>query len=137
MTLAKKKKTITANMTGQPDATDDFHEWKSLGQGGVPSTWDGYQLVLNAEKTIAFTDTLTPSIYSDPEKYASGWSKAPAGDKSQAGKPFLKEPLPERQSPRARAKRFVIPQRERVATDPQDLEIKQVSLCEDWMILDC
>lgn len=80
--------------------------------------------VKNAE-TVAFSDTLTPDLYAQPEKYANGWDKATDAQRAAAQKLFLKEALPLRAGPRSRAKYFIIPQRERNADEHQDPAVKQ------------
>lgn len=116
-------------MATSEDATmmHDYEEWKGMGEGGTSYTWAGYLSNLNAEKTIAFSDTLTPALYRNPERYAAGWLKASSAQKTAASTSFLKERLPEREGPRSRAKKFVFPQRERNAADPIDERIKDVS----------
>lgn len=81
-----------------------------------------------AEKTMAFDDTLTLSLYRDPKKYATGWKQATDTQRAAAQRSFLKVPLPPRPGPRARAKKFVYPQRERDAAEIQDPEVKAAYL---------
>ncbi|OTA94995.1 hypothetical protein M434DRAFT_394204 [Hypoxylon sp. CO27-5] len=118
--------------TKQKDAglMEGFKQWKAMGEGGTSHTWAGYMSNLSAEKTMAFgvDDTIKPGFYDNPKKRATGWRKATDEQKANAQKSFLKEPLPVRPGPRARAKRFVYPQRERNAADPQNPVVKQAYL---------
>jgi hypothetical protein len=59
-------------MATNADMKLDFEEWKAMGEGGLSPTWEGYLSVLDAEKKIAFHDTLSPAIYNRPELYATG-----------------------------------------------------------------
>lgn len=106
------------------DTSLDFHEeyarWKAVGIGGVSADWEGFMFVKNLETTGASSDTLTPDVYSHPEKYTKGWDRATDTQRATAHKAFLKEALPTRAAPRSRAMHFVIPQRERNADDPHD-----------------
>ena len=97
-----------------------FKAWKAMGVGGTSYTWEGYMSSVNAGKTLAYgeNETISPDFYREPQKIAAGWPKATKQQKANALKSFFKTPLPERQGPRARAKPFVFPQRERNADDP-------------------
>lgn len=105
---------------------EDYRQWKAMGEGGTSHTWAGFLSCLSAEKTMAFDDTIDPHLYQNPKRYATGWSRASSAQRAAAQKSFLKEPLPERQGLRSRAKRYVYPQREKNAADYQDPEVKQV-----------
>ena len=124
----RNHQTLKARRFANRSMADDYHEWRAMGEGGTAPNWAGYLSNLNAEKTMAFEDTLDPGIYRNPEKYASGWSKASPSQRAAARTSFLKDPLPQRQGPRARAKRFVFPQREKNALDPKEPRVKQVGL---------
>ena len=65
-----------------------------MGEGGTPPTYAGYLSSVAAEKTIAFNDTLDPSIYRRPEKFAQGWKVATAVQRDDAYRSFLNHPLP-------------------------------------------
>ncbi|KAI2622403.1 hypothetical protein GGR54DRAFT_629940 [Hypoxylon sp. NC1633] len=106
---------------------EGYKAWKAMGEGGTSHSWAGYMSQVSAEKTMAFPadDTIKPGFYDKPEKLATGWKKATEEQRANARKSFLKEPLPVRPGPRARAKPFVYPQRERNAADPQDPALKQ------------
>ncbi|KAI1401745.1 hypothetical protein F4819DRAFT_486297 [Hypoxylon fuscum] len=106
---------------------EGYKAWKAMGEGGTSHTWAGYMSQLSAEKTMAFPadDTIKPGFYDKPEKRATGWKRATEEQRANARKSFFKESLPVRQGPRARAKPFVYPQRERNAADPQDPEVKK------------
>lgn len=110
-----------------PSMLEDYKKWRAMGEGGTAPNWAGYLSCISAEKTMAFEDTISPDMYKKPEKYATGWSKATPGQKAAAQRSFLTEPLPQREGPRSRAKRYVYPQREKNATEYQDPEIKKVS----------
>lgn len=103
---------------------DEFEQWKAMGQGGISRDWKGFMTNKTVEKTMAYEDTLTPDLYTKPSKYAPGWEKATAAQKEAAYKSYLKEPLPVREGPRVRAKKFVVPQRERNAADPRNETVK-------------
>ena len=103
---------------------DDYLEWKAMGEGGTPPTWAGYLSSLNAERLVAFPDTLSPAVYREPERYAAGWLEASDAQRAAARRSFLREPLPQRQGPQSRAKRYVFPQRERNALDPKSPKVK-------------
>lgn len=105
-----------------------YKAWKAMGVGGTSHTWAGYVSALNAEKTMAYgaNETISPGFYNEPQNIAAGWSKATQTQKANAQKSFMTTPLPERQGPRARAKPFVFPQRERNSNEPQDPEIMKV-----------
>lgn len=105
-----------------------YEAWKAMGVGGTSYTWEGYMSAVNAGKTMAYgaDETIIPGFYKEPQKVAAGWSKAKESQKENALKSFFETPLPERQGPRARAKPFVFPQRERNADEPQDQEMKKV-----------
>ena len=109
-----------------PAMLKDYQAWRAMGEGGTSPTWEGYLSCLNMEKTVAYEDTLSPGIYSKPEKYAKGWSRASEAQKTAAHKSFLREALPERSGSRSRAKRYVFPQREKNAADLLDPEMKKV-----------
>lgn len=109
-----------------PSMIEDYRQWKAVGEGGTSPTWAGFLSCLTAEKTMAFDDTLSLHLYQNPKRYATGWSRASSAQSAAAQRSFLKEPLPERQGQRSRAKRYVYPQREKNAADYQDLEVKQV-----------
>ncbi|KAI1392997.1 uncharacterized protein F4822DRAFT_392797 [Hypoxylon trugodes] len=108
---------------------EGYKEWKAMGEGGTSHSWAGYMSQLSAEKTMAFgaDETIKPNFYDRPEKLAAGWRKATDEQKNNARKSFLGE-LPVRPGPRARAKRFVYPQRERNAADPLDEAVKHAYL---------
>lgn len=103
---------------------EEYKQWKAMGQGGTSMSWSGFMSNKAAEKTMAFEDTLTSDVYQNPSKYATGWDKATPAQRAAAQVSYLKEPLPVREGPRVRAKKFVFPQRERNAADPQDETIK-------------
>ncbi|OTB02668.1 hypothetical protein M426DRAFT_24455 [Hypoxylon sp. CI-4A] len=109
------------------DMMEGYKQWKAMGEGGTSHSWAGYMSQLSAEKTMAFPadDTIKPGFYNEPEKLATGWRKATEEQRANARRSFFKEPLPVRQGPRARAKPFVYPQRERNAADPQPPDVKQ------------
>ncbi|KAI0007234.1 hypothetical protein F4779DRAFT_629265 [Xylariaceae sp. FL0662B] len=109
---------------------EDYRRWKAMGEGGTRHNWLGYLSQCTLGKAMAFgpDDTITPGFYSNPKKLATGWSKATEAQKANATKSFMKEPLPTRPGPRARAKPFIYPQRERNAADPQSPELKQAYL---------
>ncbi|KAI5857358.1 hypothetical protein GGS23DRAFT_587733 [Durotheca rogersii] len=113
-----------------PGFMEGFRQWKAMGQGGSPLNMRGYLSSLSAEKAMAFgaDETIKPGFYDNPEKRATGWSRATEEQKANTRKSFLKEPLPVRPGPRARAKRFVYPQRERNADVPQDPAVKEAYL---------
>lgn len=108
---------------------EGYKAWKAMGEGGTSHSWAGYMSQVSAEKTMAFgaDDTIKPGFYDKPEKLATGWRRATEEQRANARKSFFKEPLPVRPGPRARAKPFVYPQRERNAADPQDPAVKKVS----------
>ncbi|KAF3057440.1 hypothetical protein GL218_06155 [Daldinia childiae] len=116
----------------QEDAglVEDYRQWKAMGQGGTSRNWTGYMSQVAAGKTKAFgaDETMKPGFYENPEKRATGWKKATEQQKSNARKSFLKETLPIRPGPRAKAKPYVFPQRERKADHPQDPTVKQAYL---------
>lgn len=99
-----------------------------MGEGGSSPTWSGYLSSISAEKAMAFKDTLSPDIYSKPEKYATGWKQASAAQKAATTKAFLKEPLPQRAGERSRAKRYVFPQREKNADEYLDPGVQEVCM---------
>ncbi|KAL7623598.1 hypothetical protein AAE478_005150 [Parahypoxylon ruwenzoriense] len=113
-----------------PSFMEGFRRWKAMGEGGTSYDMSGYISNLTAEKTLAFgvDETIKPGFYNKPEKRATGWSRATETQRANARKSFLKEPLPVRPGPRARAKPFVYPQRERNAADPQDPLLKKAYL---------
>lgn len=113
--------------TASPGMIEDYRQWKALGEGGTSHTWAGYLSCLSAEKTLAFDDTISPHLYGKPDTYATGWSRASTAQRDAAQRSFLKDPLPQRQGPRSKAKRYVYPQRENDAADHQDPKVKQVS----------
>ncbi|KAI1105754.1 hypothetical protein F4804DRAFT_331005 [Jackrogersella minutella] len=112
---------------GKPGLMEGYRLWKAMGEGGTNYSWTGYMGQVSTEKTMAFgaDETIKPGFYDKPEKRATGWRKATDEQKENAKKSFLKEPLPVRPGPRARAKPFVYPQRERNAADPQPPDVKQ------------
>lgn len=114
---------MTATASESTDASD-YQAWKAMGQGGIPATYSGYMTAKSYEKTVAHKDTLSPALYQQPEKYALGWSKATPAQKAAAYRSFLQKPLPQREGPRARAKPFVFPQRERNAAEPKEAKVK-------------
>ncbi|KAI1084688.1 hypothetical protein F5B20DRAFT_576010 [Whalleya microplaca] len=122
--------TLPSKHSADPKMLEDYRRWKAMGEGGTRHNWMGYLSQYSTGKTMAFgpDDTIKPGFYSNPKKFATGWSKATEAQKANANQSFLKEPLLERPGPRARAKPFVYPQRERNAADPQDPEVKQAYL---------
>ena len=116
---------------------EDYKVWRAMGQGGTSPTWSSYLSCISAEEMIAFKDTLSLDIYAKPQKYASGWSKASETQKAAANKSFLKEPLPAREGPRSRAKRYVYPQREKNADEYVDPEVKRVRLSQYSLLAIC
>ncbi|KAI0380267.1 hypothetical protein F5Y04DRAFT_282031 [Hypomontagnella monticulosa] len=110
-----------------PGLREGYRQWKAMGEGGTAHNWAGYLSQLSAEKTMAFDkdSTIEPGFYDKPEKLATGWRKATEEQKANARKSFLKEPLPVRPGPRARAKPFIYPQRERNADVPHDPVVKK------------
>lgn len=105
-----------------------YKAWKAMGVGGTSHTWAGYMSAMSAEKTMAYgaNETISPGFYEDAQRIAAGWSKATESQKANARNSFIKTPLPERQGPRARAKPFVFPQRERNSDEPQDPALVKV-----------
>ena len=92
----------------------DYQRWKAMGPGGAPANLRGYLWVLGLEAALAKRDTLSLDVYDHPEKTTPGWKEASPAERAAATETsFLKERLPQRKGPRARAKRFVIPQREK------------------------
>ncbi|KAI1207021.1 uncharacterized protein F4807DRAFT_463085 [Annulohypoxylon truncatum] len=108
---------------------EDYRKWKAMGEGGTSHSIIGYLSQLSVDKTRAYgpNETIKPGFYNKPEKRATGWKKATEEQRANAKKSFLKEPLPVRPGPRARALPFVYPQRERNAADPQPPDVKQAS----------
>jgi hypothetical protein len=133
-TLTSHQRARTSfHMSSMGTADDDaimkgYKAWKAMGIGGTSYTWSGYLSCLSAEKTMAFgaDDTIRPGFYENPEKVAKGWSQATEAQRANAQKSFLKEPVPMRHGPRARAKPFVFPQRKRNAAEPHDPTVKHV-----------
>lgn len=109
-----------------PSMIEDYKKWRAMGEGGTPPNLAGYLSCISAEKTMAFKDTISPDIYRRPEKYATGWLKATPSQKAASQRSFLKEPLPEREGPRSRAKRYVYHQREKNAAEYLEPEIQEV-----------
>lgn len=123
--ISRMSSSIPSPESANANLREEYAAWRAMGIGGTSPTWVGFLSNKAAEKTIAFSDTLTADLYARPEKYATGWKKATEGQRVAAQKPFLKEPLPQRAGPRARAKHFVYPQRERNASDYQDPVVKE------------
>jgi hypothetical protein len=115
----------TARRNASQAMQRDFEAWLALGDGGVSPTWAGFISSINAEKAIVLPDTLSLGPYERPESYATGWAKATPAQRIQSCAPFFTEPLPMRDGPRARAKNYVFPQRERNADDPLEQEIRE------------
>lgn len=119
-----------------PGMIEDYKNWRAMGEGGTAPNWAGYLSCISAEKSMAFKDTIGPEMYRRPEKYATGWSKASPSQKAASQRSFLKDPLPQREGPRSRAKRYVYPQRERNAAEYLDPEIKEVRWITRLLLFD-
>lgn len=122
--MVRMASTTATENTASPGLLEEYKQWKAMGQGGTSHSWAGFMSCKAAEKTMAFEDTLTPRLYRNPKRYARGWKQATDAQKAAAQMSFLKTSLPLRPEPRARAKKFVYPQRERDAAEPQNPEVK-------------
>lgn len=80
------------------------------------------------EMLYAYSDTTGLEVYNSPGKYYGNWQEAGEAEKEAVmHQRFLKGELVRRGGERARAKRFVIPQRERYAEEESDPVIREVS----------
>lgn len=126
--LLRMSNTATEEAFASPELANEYRQWKAMGAGGVSFDWGGFMLCKSIEKTMARSDTTDLSLYDDPDRYVDGWNEATDSQRAAARKSFLKNPLPEREGPRVRALKFVLPQRERRADQPQPLEVKNAYL---------
>ncbi|KXT02517.1 hypothetical protein AC578_4170 [Pseudocercospora eumusae] len=120
--------TATEEQSASPALLNEYKQWKAMGAGGVSFDWTGFMFCKSVEKTIARSDTTNIELYNSPERYASGWKEATEAQKKAAQRSFLKEPLPERDGPRVRALKFVLPQRERPEDYPQPQDVREAYL---------
>ncbi|GIZ39140.1 hypothetical protein CKM354_000253100 [Cercospora kikuchii] len=107
-----------------PELLEEYQQWLALGEGGIAYNWEGFMICKHFEKTMARDDTTDISLYDSPEVHAPGWEESAGTHREAAQTSFLSRPLPERDSPRARAKPFIFPQRERNEKEPQDEQIR-------------
>lgn len=98
-----------------------------MGPGGPPHNAGGYLINVVAETFLARRDTRGLKVYDEPDRYVSGWNKASDRERAMAQKSFLSEPLPRRRGTQAHALRYVVPQRERFASEYQVPKVKEVS----------
>ncbi|CAK1354318.1 hypothetical protein CB0940_01814 [Cercospora beticola] len=114
----------TSQADASPELLEEYKQWLALGEGGIAYNWEGFMICKHFEKTVARDDTTDPSLYDSTEVHAPGWDEATEAQRKATQASFLSLPLPERDSPRARAKPFIFPQRERNEKEPQDEEIR-------------
>ncbi|KAK4508604.1 hypothetical protein PRZ48_002343 [Zasmidium cellare] len=109
----------------------NYRRWKALGAGGLPYNLKGYLMNLFVEWKFAEGDTVGLGVYERPEGRFEKWVEAGEGERSAVknGR-FLKDGLRERGGVRARAKTFVIPQREKSVgeVDAGDEKIRETYL---------
>lgn len=103
-----------------PALLEEYQQWRAVGAGGAPFDWNGFISCKKASISLARDDTTNLALYDSPAQYATGWKEATEAQRRAAQTSFLRQPLPERTGPRARAKHFVFPQRERNEAEPQD-----------------
>lgn len=108
-----------------PALLEEYRQWRALGAGGIAFDWNGFMFCKNAAVTIARNDTTSLALYDSPALYAKGWKEATTEQRKAAQTSFLSEPLPQRAGPRARAKPFVFPQREKNEGEPMDEVVRE------------
>lgn len=117
-------KMSSSEADASPELLEEYKQWLALGEGGISYNWEGFMICKHFEKTMARDDTTDPSLYDSPEVHAPGWDEATEPQRTAAQTSYLSRPLPERESPRARAKPFIFPQRERNEKEPQDEDVR-------------
>ena len=123
--LPKMGSMTSSEAEAPPALLEEYRQWRALGAGGIAFDWNGFMFCKNAAATIARNDTTSLALYDSPELYAKGWKEATEAQRKAAQTSFLKERLPEREGPRAKAKPFVFPQREKNEGEPMDEEVRQ------------